>query len=136
LTGKPISKWQKEHGFNEAPFDTLKVGLCRERTELYSLIDRRCDRMIEEGLVDEVKGLSERGYNLDMKPLQSVGYRHAGWVLRGQMTLTEAVFLMKRDTRRLAKRQLTWFRSDKEIRWFHPQADRARIKAVVREFLN
>jgi tRNA dimethylallyltransferase len=136
LTGKPISKWQKEHGFNEAPFDTLKVGLCRERTELYSLIDRRCDRMIEEGLVNEVKGLSERGYNLDMKPLQSVGYRHAGWVLRGQMTLTEAVFLMKRDTRRLAKRQLTWFRSDKEIRWFHPQADRARIKAVVREFLN
>jgi tRNA dimethylallyltransferase len=136
LTGKPISKWQKEHGFNEAPFDTLKVGLCRERTELYNLIDRRCDRMIEEGLVDEVKGLSERGYNLDMKPLQSVGYRHAGWVLRGQMTLTEAVFLMKRDTRRLAKRQLTWFRSDKEIRWFHPQADRGRIKAVVREFLN
>jgi tRNA dimethylallyltransferase len=136
LTGKPISKWRKEHGFNEAPFDTLKVGLCRERTELYSLIDRRCDRMIEEGLVNEVKGLSERGYNLDMKPLQSVGYRHAGWVLRGQMTLTEAVFLMKRDTRRLAKRQLTWFRSDKEIRWFHPQADRARIKAVVREFLN
>ena len=52
------------------------------------------------------------------------------------MALAEAVLLMKRDTRRLAKRQLTWFRSDKEIRWFHPQADRERIKAVVREFLN
>jgi len=136
LTGKPISKWQKEHGFNEAPFDTLKVGLCRERTELYSLIDRRCDRMIEEGLVNEVKGLSERGYNLDMKPLQSVGYRHAGWVLRGQMTLTEAVFLMKRDTRRLAKRQLTWFRSDKEIRWFHPELERAKITGIVEAFLH
>jgi tRNA dimethylallyltransferase len=92
--------------------------------------------MIEAGLVDEVKGLSERGYSLDMKPLQSVGYKHVGWVLRGQMSLTDAVLLMKRDTRRLAKRQLTWFRSDKEIRWFHPQADRERIKAVVREFLN
>jgi len=136
LTGKPMSEWQKEHGFNEAPFDTLKIGLCRERTELYGLIDQRCDRMIEEGLVDEVKGLSEKGYSLDMKPLQSVGYKHAGWVLRGQMTLAEAVLLMKRDTRRLAKRQLTWFRSDKEIRWFHPQAQRERIKVVVREFLN
>ena len=136
LTGKPMSEWQKEHSFNEAPFDTLKIGLCRERTELYSLIDQRCDRMIEEGLVDEVNGLSEKGYSLDMKPLQSVGYKHAGWVLRGQMTLAEAVLLMKRDTRRLAKRQLTWFRSDKEIRWFHPQAERERIKVLVREFLN
>jgi tRNA dimethylallyltransferase len=135
-TGRPISKWQEDHGFNETPFDTLKIGLCRERTELYDLIDQRCDRMIEAGLVDEVKGLLERGYSLDMKPLQSVGYKHVGWVLRGQMSLTDAVLLMKRDTRRLAKRQLTWFRSDKEIRWFHPQADRERIKAVVREFLN
>jgi tRNA dimethylallyltransferase len=136
LTGKPMSEWQKEHGFNEARFDTLKIGLCRERAELYGLIDQRCDRMIEEGLVDEVKGLSEKGYSLDMKPLQSVGYKHAGWVLRGQMTLAEAVLLMKRDTRRLAKRQLTWFRSDKEILWFHPQAERERIKVLVREFLN
>ena len=131
-----MSEWQREHGFNEAPFDTLKIGLCRERTELYDLIDQRCDRMIEEGLVDEVKGLCEKGYSLDMKPLQSVGYKHAGWVFRGQMTLAKAVFLMKRDTRRLAKRQLTWFRSDKEIRWFHPQAEREKIKIVVGEFLN
>ena len=136
LTGKPMSEWQKEHGFSEAPFDTLKIGLCRERMELYSLIDRRCDRMIEEGLVDEVKGLLEKGYSLDINPLQSVGYKHAGWVLREQMSLADAVLLMKRDTRRLAKRQLTWFRSDKEIRWFHPQAERERIKVVVREFLN
>ena len=136
LTGKPISKWQKEHGFNEAPFDTLKVGLCRERTELYSLIDRRCDRMIEDGLLDEMKALCAKGYSLDLKPLRGVGYKHVGLFLKGEMGLEEAVFLMKRDTRRLAKRQLTWFRSDKEIRWFHPQADRGRIKAVVREFLN
>jgi len=136
LTGKPISKWQKEHGFNEAPFDTLKVGLCRERTELYNLIDRRCDRMIEEGLVDEVRGLFEQGYSLDLKPLRSVGYRHMGLFLMGKMSLEEAVFLMKRDTRRLAKRQLTWFRSDREIRWFHPGGERAKIKHVVQEFLN
>jgi len=135
-TGKPMSEWQKEHGFGETPFTTLKIGLDRQRAELYDRINQRCDQMIEAGLVDEVKGLLARGYGLDLKPLRSVGYRHIGLFLMGQMSLEEAVFLMKRDTRRLAKRQLTWFRSDKEIRWFHPQAERERIKVVVREFLN
>jgi tRNA dimethylallyltransferase len=136
LTGRPMSEWQKQHGFNEGPFETLKIGLFRERTELNELIDQRCDRMIENGLVDEVKDLCEKGYGLDLKPLRSVGYKHVGWFLQGQMTLKEAVFLMKRDTRRLAKRQLTWFRSDDEIRWFHPQAERAKIRDVVKQFLN
>jgi tRNA dimethylallyltransferase len=136
LTGKPMSEWQKQHGFNEGPFETLKIGLNRDRAELYDLIDRRGDRMIENGLVDEVKGLCEKGYSLDLKPLRSVGYKHIGWFLQGQMTLKEAVFLMKRDTRRLAKRQLTWFRSDGEIRWFHPEAERAKIRHTIQEFLN
>jgi tRNA dimethylallyltransferase len=136
LTGRPMSGWQKQHGFNEGPFETLKIGLCRDRAELYASIDERCDRMIEDGLVNEVKGLGEKGYSLALKPLQSVGYKHVGWFLQGQMTLKEALFLMKRDTRRLAKRQLTWFRSDREIRWFHPGAERAKIRHVVQEFLN
>jgi tRNA dimethylallyltransferase len=136
LTGRPMSEWQKQHGFNEGPFETLKIGLYRERAELYDLIDERCDGMIENGLVDEVKNLLERGYSLALKPLRSVGYKHVGWFLQGQMALQEAVFLMKRDTRRLAKRQLTWFRSDSEIRWFHPAAERAKIRHLVREFLN
>jgi len=136
LTGRPMSEWQKQHGFNEDPFETLKIGLYRERAELYDLIDQRCDRMIENGLVDEVKGLREKGYSLDLKPLRSVGYKHVGWFLQGQMTLKEAVVLMKRDTRRLAKRQLTWFRSDGEVRWFHPEAERAKIRHMVQEFLN
>jgi len=131
-TGKPMSEWQKEHGFGETSFTTLKIGLDRQRAELYDRINQRCDQMIEAGLVDEVKGLLARGYGLDLKPLRSVGYRHIGLFLMGKMSLEEAVFLMKRDTRRLAKRQLTWFRSDKEIRWFHPQAERERIKVVVR----
>ncbi len=136
LTGRPMSEWQTQHGFKEGPFETLKIGLYRERAELYDLIDQRCDRMIENGLVDEVKGLCEKGYSLDLKPLRSVGYRHVGWFLQGQMTLKEAVFLMKRDTRRLAKRQLTWFRSDGEIRWFHPGAERDKIRHIVQGFLN
>lgn len=135
LTGKPISEWQKEHAFKENPFHTLKIGLDRDRAELYELINQRCDRMIQAGLVEEVKGLVEKGYGLDLKPLQSVGYKHIGLFLKGQMNLEQAVFLMKRDTRRLAKRQLTWFRCDNQIRWFHPEKQRQEVVEAARSFL-
>jgi tRNA dimethylallyltransferase len=136
LTGKPMSEWQKGHGFGETPFTTLKIGLDRQRAELYDRINQRCDQMIEAGLVEEVRGLLAQGYSLDLKPVCSVGYRHMGLFLMGKMSLEEAVFLMKRDTRRLAKRQLTWFRSDKEILWFHPALERAKITDLVEEFLH
>ncbi|MBI3000668.1 MAG: tRNA (adenosine(37)-N6)-dimethylallyltransferase MiaA [Deltaproteobacteria bacterium] len=134
LTGKGISRWQKEHGFRESAFEVLKIGLNREREELYALINRRCDEMIGRGLVDEVNGLVERGYGLDLPALQSVGYRQIGLYLRGRVALDEAVALIKRDTRHLAKRQLTWFRGDKEIRWFHPERDRKQILDSVKEY--
>jgi tRNA dimethylallyltransferase len=134
-TGKKMSQWQQEHGFKESPFETLKIGLNRDRAELYDLIDRRCDKMIGDGLVNEVKGLLDKGYNLDLKALQSVGHRHVGLFLSGSKSLEDAVYLMKRDTRHLAKRQLTWFRSDKEIRWFHPEKDRREILDTTRQFL-
>jgi tRNA dimethylallyltransferase len=134
LTGKPISQWQKEHAFADTPYDTLTVGLNRERAELYDAIDRRCDRMMEDGLLDEVRELVARGYGLGLKALQSVGYRHMGMVLGGQYLLDEAVNLMKRDTRRLAKRQLTWFRSDRDILWFHP-AETAAVRTAIKDFL-
>ncbi len=87
------------------------------------------------GLVEEVRGLIEKGYSLDLKPLQSVGYRHMGLYLIGAMSLDEALSLMQRDTRHLAKRQLTWFRADNEIRWFHPGRDKSKIIETVKEFL-
>lgn len=134
LTGKKMSEWQREHGFRESPFATLKIGIDRERTELYDGINRRCDEMIARGLVEEVKALLGKGYRLDLRPLQSVGYRHIGLYLKGEMSLENAISLMKRDSRRLAKRQLTWFRADKEILWFHPAGDRAKIIETAREF--
>lgn len=134
-TGKKMSQWQKEHGFKESPFEPLKIGLQRDREELYAIINRRCDEMIARGLVEEVGGLLEKGYSLDLRPLQSVGYRHVGLYLKGELTLEDAVDLMKQDTRRLAKRQLTWFRADKEIRWFHPERDREKILAAAQGFL-
>jgi tRNA dimethylallyltransferase len=135
LTGKCMSEWQREHRFNEDHFETLKIGLDRPRDELYALINRRCERMIEEGLVDEVKHLVAMGYDLRLKPLASIGYRHAGLFLSGAMPLADAMTLMKRDTRRLAKRQLTWFRRDMEIRWFHPEEQRQELSEAVKRFL-
>ena len=135
-TGRKISDWQSEHGFNDSLFEVLKIGLDRPRSELYDRIDRRGDFMIASGLLNEVKKLVEMGYALDLKPMQSVGYRHVGLFLRGRMSLDKAVHLMKRDTRRLAKRQLTWFRSDREIRWFDPESQRGNIEDAVREFFD
>jgi tRNA dimethylallyltransferase len=113
-TGIPISQHQRRHDFAERPFETVTVGLRMPREELYRTIERRFDSMIEEGLVDEVRGLLARGYEL---PLSTIGYREIAAFLRGQISLDDAVAQAKRATRRLAKRQLTWFRADPEIVW-------------------
>jgi tRNA dimethylallyltransferase len=135
-TGRKITEWQSEHRFNDLLFDVLKIGLDRQRSELYDRIDRRCELMIAAGLLDEVKKLVAMGYGLDLKPMQSVGYRHLGLFLRDRMSLDNAVQLMKRDTRRLAKRQLTWFHSDREIRWFDPEGQRGAIDDAARRFFD
>lgn len=134
VTGRPISEWQNQHAFNDLEFDVLKIGLNRQRPELYHRIEQRCDYMIQAGLIDEVKGLVEQGYRLDLPSMQSVGYRHAGLLLQGQMSLDNAVSLMKRDTRRLAKRQLTWFRNDHEIHWFDPERERSDVEKAGKKF--
>lgn len=135
LTGKRMSLWQKEHAFKECFFETLKIGLSRGRAKLYALINDRCEKMIEDGLLEEVKGLTAKGYPLSLRPLQSVGYRHMGQVLRGELTLENALMLMKQDTRHLAKRQLTWFRRDREIRWFDPETDYQGMTDAAASFL-
>ena len=134
-TGRPLSEWQNEHRFQEEAFQVLKIGLARARDELYDLISRRSESMIRAGLLDEVRGLMERGYELDLKPLRSVGYRQMGEVIEGIKGLPEAIAEMKQETRRLAKRQLTWFRSDPEIRWFHPEKQEREIGELVQAFL-
>jgi tRNA dimethylallyltransferase len=134
-TGKRLSDWQKEHAFHEQPFDLLKIGLNRERGELYDLINRRSERMVEAGFLDEVRGLVTKGYSLSLKPLSSVGYRQMGQVMRGLQDLPAALEDMKQETRRLAKRQLTWFRADGEVRWFHPE-QRSAIIDAAKNFLS
>ena len=134
-TGKPISVWQREHAFQQEPFEVLKIGLMRGRAELYDLINRRSEQMLESGLLDEVRGLVSRGYNLELKPLRSVGYRQIGEVLQGGKTVVEALDEMKQETRRLAKRQLTWYRADTDIHWYHPEKQQDEILGAARKFL-
>jgi tRNA dimethylallyltransferase len=133
-TGKALSEWQKEHAFQEAPFEVCKIGLLRERAELYDQINRRAESMIEGGLLEEMRGLVARGFGLDLKPLRSVGYRQMGAVIQGTMRPAEALAEMKQETRHLAKRQLTWFRRDDGIRWYHPEKQREEIFQAVSEF--
>jgi tRNA dimethylallyltransferase len=117
LTGQPISAHQQSHRFAAREYETLTVGLAMERERLYESINRRFDEMVERGLVREVRALLEAGCDPGDPPLKTVGYRQIAAAVRGEMTLDEAIELAKRDTRRLAKRQLTWFRADPEIVW-------------------
>lgn len=135
LTGRPLSAWQEEHSFREEPLEVVEIGLMRERAELYDRIGWRSERMIRDGMVEEVCALVERGFALDLKPLRSIGYRQIGAFLRGEMDLSHAVEKMKQETRRLAKRQLTWFRRDRDIRWCHPESGRQKIFQIADDFL-
>jgi tRNA dimethylallyltransferase len=134
-TGKALSEWQNQHDFQEEPFEVCEIGLLRERSELFEQINRRAESMIEGGLLEEVRGLVARGFGLDLKPLRSVGYRHMGAVIQGGMEPAEALAEMKQETRHLAKRQLTWFRRDNGIRWYHPEKQKDEIFRAVIEFL-
>lgn len=119
LTGMPASAFRKRHGFKERRYDALKIGLSIDRAELYRRIDERVDRMIKDGLAGEVRSLLER-YPEGCQPFHAVGYREIVDFVKGRIDLDEAVRLAKRASRRFAKRQLTWFRADTEIRWFGP----------------
>lgn len=118
LGRKPISLFQREHGFQEAPYEVLKIGLQCERDELYRRIELRVDRMMEMGWVDEVRALRNQGYGPGLKSMQSLGYKNIAAYLSGGVDVKEAIRLIKRDTRRYAKRQITWFKADPEINWF------------------
>jgi tRNA dimethylallyltransferase len=121
LTGRSIVEHQKDHRFREQPYETLKIGLTLAREELLARIDARTERMIADGFVGEVERLLGRGYGRSLKPMQSLGYRHVAAYLSGEGDLTGAIGLIKRDTRRYAKRQMTWFAADREILWLGPR---------------
>jgi tRNA dimethylallyltransferase len=133
-TGQPISTLRKSLLFKEGPYQTLKIGLQKERGELYDRIDQRVDAMMEQGLTEEVARILEMGYAPSLKALQSLGYKQIIHHLQGEYDLAEAVRLIKRDTRRYARRQLTWFKGDSEIRWIEYPRDRNVVKGMIEGF--
>lgn len=116
FTGEPYSAFRKK-SYKERPFGIIKIGLDRDRKELYDRIDQRMDSMIEEGLFEEAASLYS--YR-ELNALQTVGYKEIFDYLDGHYNREEAIRLLKRNSRRYAKRQLTWFRKDPEFNWFHP----------------
>jgi tRNA dimethylallyltransferase len=116
LTGQPISKVQKETE-ELTGFRTLSFGLNPPREVLYGRINRRVEEMFEQGILEEVSSLLEAGFARNAKGFEALGYRYAIDVWEGSISLEEAIELTKRDTRRYAKRQMTWFRKEKDIRW-------------------
>jgi tRNA dimethylallyltransferase len=130
LTGRSIVDHQKEHRFRSQPYDALKIGLMLPREELLSRVDSRTERMIAAGFAGEVERLLGRGYERSLKPMQSLGYRHLAAYLAGEVDMGGAIRRIKRDTRRYAKRQMTWFAADPEIIWFAPDEINAAAERI------
>jgi tRNA dimethylallyltransferase len=132
-TGRPLSELHAAHRFQDCPYVALKLGLDLPREELYRRIEARVEAMLSEGWLEEVRHLLTR-YSPEIKPLQALGYRSLVAFLEGRLSLEEAIDLAKKDTRRYAKRQLTWFRADPEVRWFHP-SQRVEMLGTLNDFL-
>ncbi len=133
-TGEPISVYHRQHQFSDTPFTVLKIGLNIRRQALYQRINQRVDAMIDAGFVNEVKTLLEMGCTADLKSMQAIGYRHLVAFIQGLLPWKETIRTFKRDTRRYAKRQLTWFRADPEIMWTQPTETKG-MQVKIKKFL-
>jgi len=121
LSNRLSSDLMKGHGFREPSLDALKICLNVDREILYHRIDERTLRMVEMGLLEETRHLLKQGYSPDLRSMKAIGYRHMVRHLKGEWSFEEAVHTLKRDTRRYAKRQLTWFRAESDVLWIDPE---------------
>lgn len=131
LTKKPLSAMVRDHGFRDSEFQALKICLQIDRKELYHRINERSLLMAQKGLLEETEDLLARGYSPDLKPMKSLGYRHAVRHLEGRYDREEMVRQLQLDTRRYAKRQLTWFRADPSITWTDPQRKEHLVETIT-----
>lgn len=141
LSGKPLSAFHTSHAFGDQPYRTLLIGLDRNRDSLYRRIEARIDWQLDHGFLEETGRLLARGYRRDSAAMKGLGYRQAAEYLAGECDYAEMVRRFKRDTRRFAKRQLTWFRREPAIRWFEigesesPEHTAARVTELIDLFL-
>lgn len=133
-TGKKISEHNEEERKRTSPYDFKYFVLNDEREHLYARINQRVDLMMEEGLVEEVQKLKEMGCDSTMVSMQGLGYKEILSYLEGECTLDEAVYKIKRDTRHFAKRQITWFKRERDVIWLHKpdyDYDETKIREAV-----
>ena len=138
-TGQRISEHNESQRQNQSPYRFAYFVLNDERSALYSRIDRRVDQMLENGLEAEVRRLAAQGCTKDLVSMQGLGYKEMLAYLNGELSLEEAVYIIKRDTRHFAKRQLTWFRRERDVIWLEKeqyQHDDNRILAYMLDVLN
>lgn len=121
LTDQALSSLILQHDFKDRPFQSLKICIYMDRDLLYKRINERCVSMIKSGLFEETQTLLKKGYSSDLRSMNSLGYRHAVKYLKDECGLEETILQLQRDTRRYAKRQLTWFRADPEMVWAKPE---------------
>lgn len=133
-TGRSITFHQQKHGFAQPRYHALFIGLTMPRDELYERINRRVDIMLSDGLKDEVDKLLASGISANLKPMQALGYRHMADYLQGRLAWEEAVRTLKRDHRRYAKRQLTWFGAIEQVHWLSP-GDHGKACRLIEHFL-
>ena len=133
-TGSPISAHNEAERQKESPYELYYFVLNDDRAKLYHRIDLRVDLMIQEGLVDEVKALLDMGCTREMVSMQGLGYKEIIDYLQGNITLEEAIYIIKRDTRHFAKRQLTWFRRERDVRWIN-KSDYSSEEEILAEML-
>ena len=130
MTGKTYTSFRKREK-KQRPFSIIKIGLNRDREELYNRINQRVDEMMDEGLLDEVRSLYPMRH---MNALNTVGYKEMFTYLDGTWTLEEAVERIKGNTRRYARKQLTWYKKDEQIRWFHPDQKEEIISYISQDY--
>lgn len=131
MTGKPYSSFRTNKK-KERSFDIIKIGLRRDREELYERINKRVDEMIQNGLIDEVKNVMSYRYT---NALNTVGYKEIFQYLDGNWSLEQAIEKIKQNTRIYSRKQMTWYKKDTEIHWFHPDNDKE-IKKFLELVLN
>jgi tRNA dimethylallyltransferase len=128
-------KFSAQRGQGDAPYHLVTIGLMRPRMELYQRVDERIETMFAAGLLDEVKGLLDKGYSPSLPSMSAIGYRECVGVIKGELTAEQAKAEMKRITRVFVRRQANWFKeSDPRIHWFHPERENLleEIKTIIR----
>ncbi len=135
LTGEKLSDHNEKQRSKESPYDVTYVVLTMERQLLYKRIDRRVDIMMDKGLLDEVRLLKSMGFDRTQVSMQGLGYKELLDYLDGEISLDEAIYRIKRDTRHFAKRQLTWFRREKNVHWIEVDALQFDVEAICDEII-